>query len=701
MAKNYSIVFTSLRGYPTNPRVYTLHIGGGSGNEVQLKGGASPFSTDENADEDMFAPIRTQSGYFRIVDDGKDVNGTTIDATAGDDWWRDLLPQTNTERPVTLTYQSGGQTVVAWQGYMQSQNFSGTIYGGVQEREFPVQCGLASLEGASIPTDVYELKNFAWVIATLLGLVENSSTIGGVERVKFESFSFQGGSSAKAWLLTRLDWQNFMHTVEGSTVPRYDAQQVLDDICKFWGWTCRTQGRQVIFTCMDDSSVNGSWITFTKAQMLSLTAGTSGTTSSTGTVSLSGDIFASMNNDETLVRGIKRAVVKVDVNAESAMLKFAPKDLQTAMGTPTEWVGSGEDLIGYFKSPIKYILNGITMYATCIHGTYDTNGFERRIIYPSKETEDGQSVDVMLIRQDYSQVGNVGNAIVQLYTKQPVAYGGGSLKIKGTLYNGAEQLSITDKGAGIRVRLGIGMSRASAQWFYLYTQDDNPLVPVSSGWNSTSSNEFLLSVTGGTINGIKLTQIYTLTTREWSYPAIPVAADLYGYLYLDILGSKEFSYPYEIANLEIDFTREQTTLPAYASQVRERTIKEELTTTKEYAAENTNTVEEKWNADCIFATDNGLDYGHGLIIGTNGGFVETVNYGSSAEHPEQHLASRVASFGRKARRALRMELRNNEGNVDSVAGNAKVSFGGATYFPLAIGSEWRDDVKRVLMIALD
>ena len=58
MAKNYKIVFKSLRAGTT----YTVHIGGGSGAEVELKGGASPFMTQEDDNEDMFTPIRTQSG---------------------------------------------------------------------------------------------------------------------------------------------------------------------------------------------------------------------------------------------------------------------------------------------------------------------------------------------------------------------------------------------------------------------------------------------------------------------------------------------------------------------------------------------------------------------------------------------------------------------------------------------------------------
>ena len=143
----------------------------------------------------------------------------------------------------------------------------------------------------------------------------------------------------------------------------------------------------MIFSCMDDGDEQ-NWVTFSKAKMLSLTAGTAADASgSTATVTLGGDIFANTNNDETMIRGIKRAVVKVDVNPEDTLIKFAPKDLESEMGEPTAWVSGGEDLVGYFKSPnTRTTLDGQTMSAL-VYGS--TGGFERRIIFTSAEAEDG------------------------------------------------------------------------------------------------------------------------------------------------------------------------------------------------------------------------------------------------------------------------------------------------------------------------
>ena len=65
----YQQSFISLDG-----ETFTLRIDGVTPS-VALPLSDEPIETDEDSDSDMFMPIRTQSGYLRIVDDGKDANG--------------------------------------------------------------------------------------------------------------------------------------------------------------------------------------------------------------------------------------------------------------------------------------------------------------------------------------------------------------------------------------------------------------------------------------------------------------------------------------------------------------------------------------------------------------------------------------------------------------------------------------------------
>jgi hypothetical protein len=157
MAKNYTIQFKSLRAGTT----YVVNIGGGTGTPVPLKAGATPFVTQESDDDDMFTPIRTQSGYLRIVDDGYAADGVTpFD-------WKDLTPATDTERPVTLTANGS----VVWRGFMQAQDFGSTLYGNPQEREFPLQCVLTVTQGTDINYQQTDVQNFAYLLKQIVDAI--------------------------------------------------------------------------------------------------------------------------------------------------------------------------------------------------------------------------------------------------------------------------------------------------------------------------------------------------------------------------------------------------------------------------------------------------------------------------------------------------------------------------------------------------
>ena len=122
MAIHWQIPFKSLRS--GTDYVVNIYDSDYSGNAIVLDGGAQPFVTQEDDNDDEFAPIRTQTGYIRIIDHDVAADGVTPFN------WKDLVPVSATSRPVTLTT---GDTVV-WRGYMQPQTFSGTLFGNPQQR---------------------------------------------------------------------------------------------------------------------------------------------------------------------------------------------------------------------------------------------------------------------------------------------------------------------------------------------------------------------------------------------------------------------------------------------------------------------------------------------------------------------------------------------------------------------------------------
>ena len=700
---NYSITFKSLRAGTT----YVLSIGGGSGTAIPLKGGSQPFTTDEDADEDQFKPIRTQTGYFRIVDDGLDANGNAFD-------WKDLIPATDTSRPVTLT--AGG--VVMWTGFMQAQNFGGVLYGNPQEREFPVQCILSVLGTYKASTSVVGMNNFAWLLKWLL--VDNMPA-----DQRPTSFIIQGGADARQWLLKRFDWMNFMNEVEdGDIEPRYSHYDIMEDFCKFWGWTIRTHRKTVYMTCTDDSMEKNRTLSLDQTSLAQLAADTTGQ-STAGTVTNTPmtvlsvpNAFASTSNDTYQNQGPSKATVKADVNQHETVLKFAPSSVRKTMEeNGWTWVQEPEqDLVGYFETHTIDSFDSQTMSGTSV-GTY--GGFCRRQVYTTKETDKPQNCDMFLFNHQYD-----GSAVVSIRSKIARSFAGGSLKLGGTVYFNSKVCD-EPKNTKLFMRLGIGQTRETARWWFMedvvYTN-----VRMNYGWSASGSIRQFAA--GGDNGDIKSTRCFVYLPPGvfgyWvvytpTYDAIPVPNDasFNGYLFIDFLGfghasaatadAYEYNDIFQIANFEIEFSRDTYDIPTNLDEVRPREIKEERATQREYTAENNSRTIDEWNADCIFASDNNMEYGYGLLMNATGTFMATAPYNGSAspEHPEQHLANRVASFWQRSRRRVTIELQsqatiNNVAVLDCVTPGVLLSVDGATGHPIAISHDWRDDVEKITILEM-
>ena len=164
-----------------------------------------------------------------------------------DSHWEDLIPATDTARPVTLTHDSGGHATVDWVGFMQAQDFGSVLYGNPQEREFPIQCVLTVTQGTDINYQQTAIQNFAYLLKQIVDAIPSAQ--------RPTEFYIQGGSDAQAWLLKKIDWQNFVsEDADGNLTARYNCYDCLQDMCSFWGWTARTHGTKMYLTMADDSA---------------------------------------------------------------------------------------------------------------------------------------------------------------------------------------------------------------------------------------------------------------------------------------------------------------------------------------------------------------------------------------------------------------------------------------------------------------
>ena len=682
---NYVINFRSLR----SGIVYKLSIGGGSGTAIELKGGAEPFSTQENDDEDQFTPIRTQSGHIRIVDDGLDTAGHSL----GAGWWKDLAPINDTERPVTLTHVEGSTTVTDWIGFMQAQNFGGTLYGNPQEREFPVQCCLSVLAATQVSTSETQLCNFAYLLRYIFNSVPSHS---------FTSYNLQGGTHAQQWLLKRLDWHNFLNdNADNDVEPKYNLYEILEDVCRFWGWTVRQHKTSIYFTCSDDTA-ESTFLTLTPANLTTMAGGSTAGTTNTGysTTTISGDVFASTDNDDFKQRGPGKATVKADVNKNETIIQFAPATVRKLMeqaGTGQwAWFQGAEDLTGYFASGGGTAIGSFTSELLDGSSHQTRGGFQRRQIYSSKETDTPFNGDMFLINNTgYTSQEVIATPAVSIVTKKAMAFGGGSLILGGEVYFNEKLCDITNVPM-LYISVGISPNgnRANAKWWYIYYNNQSQIV---HGWEATGGSHyyFAAGVNGGRIKSCKL------PVSNVDFDAIPIDADLYGFVHVDfysLLSGYQAIDVFQIANFSIKYSRDTIDIPANLSVKRPREIKEERVTTKDYVAENQNQTHEEWNADLIFASDNNMEYGYGLVMNADGSFMEYAPYQGSNQHPEQHLANRVANYWAVSRRRLGGEFRAN--TIADITPKHKVTIDGTTCHPTSISRDWRDDVVKLSLLEM-
>ena len=723
---HWTIPFVSLR----TKKLYTVNIYSESysGDPVVLKGGAQPFVTDEDINEDMFTPIRTQSGYIRIVDDGKDAADTPL----ANNWWRSFIPSTDSDRPVTLTVTDEGVTTVVWHGFMQSQNFSGTLYGNPQEREFPVIGATSVIAGEDIQFN-RGLKNFAFLLKDVCDTIDVMS--GGSRTpqdillsngvIHIDTIMVQGGVDARQWLQTKIDWQNFAtEDGEGVLIAKYSLYEVLEEMCRFWGWTCRIHGTTLYLTCADDYD-EYAFLVLSRSDLDTLAFATQIDTSTGSVVSpnlvtlqdtAEHPIFASTNNEDYKIQGPHRAVVTADCNKQDTIVEFAPKEVEDwiEQGSSYSWVQGGDDLVGYFTCPGGAYeetgkqgtnLGTLTLkVSTSLYG-----GLSRRQIYQSTDSDSPLLADMLM---SLANRPNYNESIIQLQTLRPMSFGGGSISLGGTLWRGAEQIQHEQNLYVIRMRLGIGMTRETAKWWNMKKDISYPNETITSGW-STTMTDFNVPLVGNTLKstGVSLNVSAILDIHlVYGYPAIPIPTNqnLYGYVFIDILYGYDYSNgnqfdDFQIANFSIEYSRDTYEIPTSLNVIRPRELVTKRVTSKEYSAVNTNDSKEEWKASCIFASDNNMEYGYGLLLDGNGNIKPTVNYGGSSEHPEQHLADRVANYWAVAKRKINAELLANI--VPDITPENKVKMttdpsDHTVFAPISISRDWRDDIVKLSLLQI-
>ena len=680
MAIHWQIKFKAIRsGTDYTVNIYDNNYSGNT--PLQLKGGAQPFTTQEDNNEDMFTPVRTQTGYFRIVDDGWLADGVTAFN------WKTLLPTTDTDRPLTLT--AGGVTL--WQGFMQSQDFGSKLYGNPQEREFPIHCPLTVTEGTDINYTQKEIQNFAYLLKQIIDSIPATC--------RPTSVKVQGGADAQAWLLKRIDWQNFCETDnDGNLTARFNMFQCLEDICRFWGWTARIHRQTLYLTCVDDSAET-TWLTMThdwtssgqNDQLSLMASGTAaGTTNGAFTsLELSGDIFANTDNDDYLQRGYNRATVTANTNRgdDNVINVFNDQTIKTMQNLGTQ----SPPIHSVIYTNDLLTVNQPFLKVSCREGYASLN------IGYFGYAWDAAYANVIRIKKTGGY--NV-TPYVEIEMPYEHCFNDGFLRMYGQTYRFNEEYLDPYQEYAIGrsymyARIAIGKDKEHAKWWNGTTWQDSPTycrISIGNKANNldNNKNEFFFETT------------QQLSTDDDASNILPVSG-MQGKLFIDLLGTDntrveliDGERSFELKDFSIEFSRNPGVVLHGTANYSTNVEDIDRPTNLVYKASNQNNVRMEWNADCIYATENNCKFSYGELINPDGSFVTTVPYNGSNQRPEQHHANRVTNYWSSAKRRLKSELRSSitvSGTViRDISPQYKVTLDSTTCHPIAISHEWRDDI---------
>ena len=282
-----------------------------SGAVVELTPAAVPFETQEDSSDKWLEPIRKQSGYIRVLDEGN---------TEG------IMPVGMKDRYVEYREDD----VLQWCGYMVPDVYSSDWDVTPLEVEFPVVGGLGVLEG------IYLNEDDGLGVVPLARLVYDALKATGVDysMIYFpkEVLQYAGAGDYLFPISLEVSRFNFFQDNDSLNNEDYDWTRyngethynVLAEVMKFFGWTIRERGKDLWVT---STANNGSFsvsvddlraVSYGGAEIVDENVGIN-------QYDLSSLELAGADHKRDILQGRKKVVVKASVNPVGAVVPSVDK----------------------------------------------------------------------------------------------------------------------------------------------------------------------------------------------------------------------------------------------------------------------------------------------------------------------------------------------------------------------------------------
>ena len=653
---------------------YQLRIAKASGDNVMLTGAAVPFVTEEDDDDFAFKPVRLQTGYIGIVD----LTG---------EQWKGLVSSSATDVPVTL-YRGGG---IVWEGFIQPGGLRAEYGIMPQTVQIPVMCRLSALEAFDVEPAEFDIPSFGEIIHYILGKA------GGCRYV-----SFQGsGAFVEDILSKRVNHGLFSEKdVDGNDVPRFDCLTLLERICEFWGWTARTDGQDVLFLSPADPAVSGTLTTYEYRDLQDI-GSAQPTVSQTGSVTMTRTAFPSARrgDEDEIIPGRRKATVTADISAVSSSLELPIERVCESERISTNSVSNtpyGTDGTHF----MKYGAGEFTNTEDAEQGTdlVEVDGYSVEIYddltnFNAQFRLDDYYEGDLQYKHDYDfspslavYAGYVpdGNWCVRISSDRPLAFSSGVLWVAAKIhrdYIGSGRHARNNATGTMVCRLRVG-----DDWWN------------GSAWTHTGNSTFNVSI--GTDDRVPAdgegmilsTRHYTDSTESYEGYGMPVSGSIQGTLFFEIVriylsdAQAGSSWWVSISSLRFGFANNLNAVAGILNKDSGQNT---------YVRENAGQYPDEISVETLFASDNANGYGLAVLMNANYSKLRTVQYGSTGEHPEQHLADTMAAYYAVPSRKLTVSVQSH---LTPLAPADTVERDGADFIQLAVTHEWRDDVEKITLI---
>lgn len=369
---------------------------GYKGEIVPLLGADSPITTDEDDSTDLFTPIRTQSGSLRIVNTNKDLNGGDFDPF-------ELYPGSPLERQVRL-YCNDADTP-RWVGYIDVQALTKPLYTTIDILEYSLSCPLLTLY--NIPFKVTcsgnadeTFKSMGQLLHYCLKEVNDWEAV-----MKTNTVFGRQDLNAKVSLLNFVSKDEVQcnkvtdENPEATWESDITCGEVVDEICKYWGWTLSSRGN-TLYLLSPQSRRQIAGIYFEKLPVI--TDDTLGSNTFYPMVNCEDLQFASTDHSVERVNGYRKITITNDVNADEDIINPDLSKLQY------DFIGIDEEN----KQIIHQDLSDEGSYNFVYGGLVDSNTgnikkhkLDNYILYNNKTSAVGYTVPFVLVEHDQWNFG--------------------------------------------------------------------------------------------------------------------------------------------------------------------------------------------------------------------------------------------------------------------------------------------------------